>query len=336
MHRILITLLVVPLLFSGCSQDSQSATTDPAKLKFGFITNGPSDFWLIAFAGIDKAKKEFDVTVKIIRPADNSDQKSAMEDMVSQGYAGIAISPMDPDNQTPFLDSVAAETVLITHDSDAPKSKRRCFIGVNNYTAGRMCGALVKLAIPDGGKVMLFIGQLSGDNARLRRQGVIDELFGRSEDPSRRDPNTELKSDDGKFIILGCLTDQMDVSAGKDNAEDTLTKHPDIACMVGLFEYNPPVILEALAGAGRLKTVKVVGFDENAATLQGIRDGTVAGTVVQNPYMYGYESVRVMAQIARGEDNVVPPGGIIEIPARKITRSNVDAFEKELKARLGN
>ena len=206
---------------------------------------------------------------------------------------------------------------------------------MNNYTAGRMCGALVKRAIPDGGKVMLFIGQLSGDNARLRRQGVIDELFGRSKDPSRRDPNTELKSEDGKFVVLGCKTDEMDTTKGKDNAEDTLTRHPDIACMVGLFEYNPPVILEALEGAGRLKTVKVVGFDENPATLQGIRDGTVVGTVVQDPYMYGYESVRVLAKIARGEDDVIPKGGILDIPAREITKSNVDDFEKELEARLG-
>ncbi|GIT30306.1 MAG: hypothetical protein Ct9H300mP1_23520 [Planctomycetaceae bacterium] len=53
---------------------------------------------------------------------------------------------------------------------------------MDNYTAGRMCGELIREALPKGGKVMLFIGRLEQDNARLRRQGVIDALLGRSAD----------------------------------------------------------------------------------------------------------------------------------------------------------
>jgi ribose transport system substrate-binding protein len=59
---------------------------------------------------------------------------------------------------------------------------------MDNYTAGRMCGELVREALPKGGKVMLFIGRLEQDNARLRRQGVIDALLGRPHDPKNFDP----------------------------------------------------------------------------------------------------------------------------------------------------
>jgi len=37
--------------------------------------------------------------------------------------------------------------------------------------------------------------------------------------------------------------------------------------MVGLFAYNPPLMLEALAQASKLGQVKVVAFDEDDATL---------------------------------------------------------------------
>src|SRR5690606_13778737 len=135
---------------------------------------------------------------------------------------------------------------------------------------------------PYGGKVMLLIGRLDQDNAQRRRQGCIDALLGRSPDPTRRDPSGEvLTSDDGKYTILGTLTDQFDRAKAKSNAEDALTRHPDLTAMVGLFEYNPPLILEALDRAGKLKQVKVIAFDENEATLQGIKDGTVVGTIVQ-------------------------------------------------------
>ena len=47
--------------------------------------------------------------------------------------------------------------------------------------------------------------------------------------------------------------------------------------MVGLFAYNPPLILEALKQGDKLGKVKVIAFDEADATLQGIKDGTVHG-----------------------------------------------------------
>jgi ribose transport system substrate-binding protein len=51
------------------------------------------------------------------------DQKRMMETLLAKGIDGIAVSPVDAENQTPFLNEVAENTILITNDSDAPKSK---------------------------------------------------------------------------------------------------------------------------------------------------------------------------------------------------------------------
>src|SRR5262245_9742500 len=65
-------------------------------------------------------------------------------------------------------------------------------------------------------------------------------------------------------------------------------------CMVGLWAYNPPAILSALKDSkDRLGKVKVVGFDENEDTLKGIADGHIYATVVQDPFGFGYQSVRL-------------------------------------------
>ncbi len=106
--------------------------------------------------------------------------------------------------------------------------------------------------------------------------------------------------------------------------------------MVGLFAYNPPLILEALRGAGRLGKVEVIAFDEANETLQGIKEGTVAGTIVQNPFEYGRQSVRVLAAYERGDTSVIPKSGMIDIPARTITVENVDAFWTDLKEKTGS
>jgi ribose transport system substrate-binding protein len=111
-----------------------------------------------------------------------------IEDLISRGVQGIAVSPIDAKNQVALLNQAAEKTRLITHDSDAPDANRLVYIGMDNYLAGRMCGELVREALPQGGKVMLFIGRLEQDNARLRRQGVIDAVLGREPDSTRYDP----------------------------------------------------------------------------------------------------------------------------------------------------
>ncbi len=331
-HRTsLLSVFVVvasSLMFSGgCGGPST-----PSKAHFAFVTNGVASFWTIAAAGSRQAAKDLDVEVTVIMPDGLTDQTRKLEDLITRGIDGVAVSPINSKNQIDILNKVAASTNLITQDSDAAGSNRLAYIGMDNYEAGILCGKLVRHAIPDGGTVMLFIGRLDQENASLRRQGCIDGILDRTPDSSRRDPPGEiLASDDNKYQILGTLTDRFDRAKSKANVEDTLTRHPDISALVGLFVYNPPAILEALERAGKLGEVEVIGFDEDDVTLQAIQDGNTAGTVVQDPYRYGYESIRMLAGLHAGDRSVLPEGGFTNVPPRQIDRDNLQEFWKTLK-----
>ena len=337
-NSLFATFLSISIIFSGCSQDKKTgnSTTSGSKSEkkktVAYVTNGIASFWVIAQKGAEKAGKDLDVNVEVRMPPKGvTDQKRMVQELLAQGVDGIAISPIDPVNQSDLLQEIADHSILITQDSDAPDSPRQCYIGMDNYKAGRMCGELVKEALPEGGEIMLFVGRLGQANARLRRQGVIDEVMGRSDDNTRYDkPGAPIKND--KYTILDTRLDDFDFPQAKANAQDAIAKYPNLKCMVGLFAYNPPLCLEAVRDAGKLNEIKVVSFDEEGPSLQGIIDGTVVGTVVQNPYQYGYESVRVLKALAEGDKSVIPENKIIHIPARKITKKNVKEFWAELKS----
>jgi ribose transport system substrate-binding protein len=141
----------------------------------------------------------------------------------------------------------------------------------------------------------------------------------------------------GSYTILGILTDNQDNAKAKENAETTVLRHPDVACLVGLWSQNTPMILSALRSGDLLGKVKVVAFDEHAETLQGIRDGHVHGTIVQQPYQFGYRSVEFLTQIARGEPVSAPESGLIFIPHEIIKAENVQQFGDNLEAiKAGN
>jgi ribose transport system substrate-binding protein len=340
MSRVFVlgAVLAAATFLNGCASKSEPVAGGGDKPHYAFITNCVAEFWEHAEAGTEQAEKDFDVDVDVIMPESLTEQTRKIEDLLIRGADGIAISPIDPVNQVDIINKAGAQTKLITHDSDAPGSNRQVYIGMDNFDAGLLCGKTLRDAMPDGGKVMIFVGQLDQDNAKRRRQGFIDGFLDRKPDRERIDPAGEVLSakisGENEYAIIGTMTDQFDPPKAKANAEDALTRYPDLTGMVGLFEYNPPAILEALSGSGKLGKIKVMAFDENNATLQGIKDGNVVATVVQNPYQYGYESVRVLNELQKGNDKIIPESKFIDIPARVITQSNVDEFWKEIKERL--
>ena len=136
----------------------------------------------------------------------------------------------------------------------------------------------------------------------------------------------------GKYTVLGILTDNQDNSKAKENAETTLLTYPDVACLVGLWSNNTPMILAGLRSSDAIGKIKVVGFDEHSETLAGIREGTVFGTIVQNPYGFGYRSVEWLTSIAKGQDVDVPDSGLLFIPHQTITSENLQAFADNIDA----
>lgn len=314
------------LLITSCNKSKSN--------KIAYITNGVDPFWNTAAAGVKAAAKEFNVDAEVFMPAKGiADQKRIVESLLAGGTAGIAISPIDAKNQVDLINEACAVTKVITHDSDAPDSKRLCFVGMDNYKAGRAAGKLVKEAIPKGGKVMLFVGRLEQLNAQQRRQGIIDELLNRPEQTLAQmkvDPPGQALTGP-LYTVLDTRTDNFDYTRAKANAEDAITSVPDLACMVGLFGYNPPNCLEALKSAGKTGQIKLVGFDENAPTLQGIIDGQIHGTVSQQPYLYGYHAVRILAALSRGDNSVLPKDGFLEVPIVQVRKDNVEKFWTELK-----
>lgn len=316
------------------------------KPKVAFVSNNPEEFWTIAEAGCRKAESELDVEVVFRRPAkgDAALQKEIIDALLIQNIKAIAVSVIDPKNQTPYLDEIAAKVPLITQDNDAPDSKRLCYIGTNNYTAGRAVGKLVKESMPEGGTVAIFVGSLDALNARQRRQGVLDEL---ADAPAPPDINQFERAADsgmfGKYKLHGTFTDQPEgVQKAKQNATDVITQlggTPNI-CMVGLWAYNPPAILSAVTDSGKAGQIKIVGFDEDKATLEGIANGHVYATVVQDPFGFGYDSVKLMAALAKGDRSGLPKDGIKYVPHKVITRDGgpdrvaVKEFRDELDAIL--
>jgi ribose transport system substrate-binding protein len=284
-----------------------------------FVVNGASDFWKIAEAGVNKAQEElpdYDLQFKYPEQAAAAIQQRLMDDLVAAGVSAIMVSAVDPKTSTEALNRIGSQVPLFTTDSDAPDSNRIAYIGSSNVELGKDAGKLMLEALPDGGQCIGFVGLPGADNARERIEGIKEAIAG------------------SKVELIDVSGDDIDQTRAKRNVEDALAANPDIACMVGIYSYNTPRIYEVLKESGQLGEIKIIGFDEDPITLGGVREGTIVGTVVQNPYEWGYQGMKLMAAYLQGDKSGIPADGLIIVPGQVIDQSNVDAFEEELKARI--
>ncbi len=289
------------------------------KPQLAFVANGASDFWKAAEAGMKKAQGELpDYTLVFKYPDQSSvaNQQSLMDNLATAGVKAIMVSAVDP-KATDVLDKIAGETALFTTDSDAPQSKRIAYIGSSNVLAGGQAAEIAKKAMPNGAKCMGFVGLLDAANYKERAQGFVDGLKGTN------------------ITLVDTKGDGIDQTRAKANVSDVLAANPDINCMVGFYSYNTPRIYEALKDAGKLGSITVVGFDDDPITLGGVKEGTIAGTVVQQPFEWAYQGFKLMAAYLKGDKSGIPANGQLIIPTKILYKDDIDAYAANLKALSG-
>ena len=266
-------LLASAVAIAAAAMTLSTSVMAQDKPTLAFVVNIAADFWKAAEAGMKKAQGELPDYNLVFKYPDQSTvaiQNGIVNDLIAAGAKAVMISAIDP-KATDTLNKFAAQTAFFTTDSDASQSNRIAYIGSSNVSLGEQAGQIAKEAMKDGGKCMGFVGHLDAANFTERRDGFNKGVEGT------------------KITLVDTKSDGGDQTAAKKNVEDVLAANPDINCMVGFYSYSTPAIYQALKNAGKLGQVTVIAFDDDPITLGGVKEGSVAGTGVQQPFEWAYQ-----------------------------------------------
>ena len=199
--KLVCALLLVLSLSISCASPSKP----PKAVKtVAFITNSTSDFWKVARKGCEKADAELpdvNVAFKTTNTGTVEEQNGLIRQALDRDEAdAIAISPVDPVAQKKVINDAAKRALVMTQDSDAPDTDRALYLGADNRAAGRQAGELIKQALPQGGKIMVFVGKREVQNAKERFEGLNESLRG------------------SKVVVIDLMTDDANPSNARDNA----------------------------------------------------------------------------------------------------------------------
>lgn len=271
---------------AGAGAASPAAGRGAADEEYVFIgvqTSNP--YWIDHQRAFQDRGRLLGVKATFTGPAgsDIRDQVTSLENAVARHARGIMICPADPDALTPAINrAVEAGIPVVTSDSDAPNSKRYCFIGTGNYQAGVEGGKILAKLLDGKGKVA-FLTIPGQWNLNERVRGYKDVL--QSHPGIGFGPEA---NDDG------------DSAKGAAAAKNILQAHPDLAAFACVDAAGGAGAAVAVREAGRPGAVKIVAMDRNEQTLDEMDKGLIQATLVQRTYTMATLGMTMMYELNHG------------------------------------
>jgi len=236
-------------------------------------------YWEEAQAGLNDVSKTAGVKVDVEGPTTfaPSEELTAFQQAVAAHPSGIMVSVTDPKSFVePINNAIMQGIPVITIDSDAPESRRVLFIGTDNFRAGQESGKHMADLLGGQGRV-LIIGLAGQLNTEEREPGV----------------NEALKKYPGVKVIQ-TVDDKGDPRNAYDAVSGLLQKKEKIDGIIGLEATAGAGAADALHRMDMTDKVKIVAFDKDPQTLDGIERGWITATVVQKPYVMAFYGVRFL------------------------------------------
>lgn len=310
--RVLALLTALLLAFTACGRGGKGGQPVIAVIPKGTT----HIYWQSVKKGAEAAGAEFGYAIRWNGPereTDREKQVQIIEDFIEQGVAGVVLAPLDAKAMVPSVEKLAGLKIpCVIIDSGIDTEKYLCYAATDNYQGGVLAARRMGKILGGKGRLVVIKYAPGSGSTTLRENGFIDTI-------GKEFPG--MKIVDAKY---GMDT----VETALQAAEDLLTKNPDLQ---GLYACNASTAVGSLQALQSQKrsSVKMVGFDAEAALLGGLKGKQIDALVVQNPYRMGYEGVKAVADQRLGK----PVAKKMDTGVAVVTLENID--QPEIKALLG-
>jgi ribose transport system substrate-binding protein len=292
-------------LTGGCAPQGGEAAN---RLSIAVIPKGEThDFWRSIHAGALAAARDIgDVEViwqGPLREDDREQQIQVVEQFVAQGVDGIVLAPLDRRALVrPVEEAIAAGIPTLIIDSGLESDKTISYVATDNYNGGVLAARRLAEVLEGKGNVVLLRYQVGSESTEQREAGFLDTL-------AKEFPDITLISEDQR--------------AGATRESATQAMEGLVAQfgeqMDGIFAPCEPVAygcMRALEDSDLAGQVKVVGYDATPAMVEALRNGTLHGLVLQDPFKMGELGVRMMVDHLQGRaiEKRVPTGEVVVTP----------------------
>jgi ribose transport system substrate-binding protein len=323
-----VGVAVLALITTGCSkQASAGAAGDKGgkaagDVKVALVPGGPHPYFQPWKAAGAEAKAGFglgDVTFNETAGWDQTKQNDVLKSLAAQGYNAFGIFGVSPDNINSTFQDLERQGFQVASLASCPAGDTNdaafC-LSTDVETAAYKAAQAAIQAMDGHGNLVHLTGNKVDSNTQRRIAGVqkaVDETG-------------------GKVKLIRTITDiDVDLQTAQRAVADLLAAKGAQVNGIVNTAYNPAVASAAGVKKSGLP-IKVVAIDDDPTILAAIKDGSVAGTVVQNPAGQGLVGSYALAKLVEG-CTMTQPGVIVDSGSFVVTKENAGTYDTERKTK---
>jgi ABC-type sugar transport system substrate-binding protein len=293
--RLVVPVAVATLALAACGSGDSGGSdggSDGDTIGVSLITKTSTNPFFVAMQeGAQKAADDNNVDLTLAAGREDGDeatQVQAIENAISQGQAGILITPNGPGVNTALENAREAGLFVIALDTppDPPDTVDITF-ATDNFKAGELIGqwAAKKLA---GEKAVIAMLDLFNDKVVSvdydRDQGFLTGMGIDTADPKvNGDEEATGSYSGGDYEIVCNEATQGAEDGGRTAMENCLSRNPDINVVYTINEPAAEGAYAALEAAGSTDGVIVTSVDGGCAGVKSVKDGVIGATSQQYP-----------------------------------------------------
>lgn len=275
------------------------------------VKDTTSFYWQIVLAGARAAGKDLGVSVPELGAQSESDingQISILENAVAGKPAAVVISPTEFKALGKPIDEAAKSVPIIGIDSSADSKAFTSFLTTDNVQGGRIAADGLAAAIKEAtgkeaGEIAIITSLPGVGSLDQRHEGFMEQI--KAKYP-------------GLTVVADKYADGQ-ATTGLNMMTDLITANPNL---VGVFASNLIMaqgVGQAIAENKLGDKIKVIGFDSDEKTVGFLKEGVLAGLVVQDPYRMGYDGVKTALAVSKGEKVET----FVDTGANLVTKANM-------------
>lgn len=274
-----------------------------------------TQYWQIIKAGTEKGFRDFGIKGKVIAPRENSaeEQIEILEQVFKENPDVLIVSPMDL-TVIPILEKFteAKDIPVLLLDTNIPLYSKTSYIGTHNFELGKKAGSFLASQLQPRDKIAIVGGDLSFSLFKERIEGAKLSL-----------------QDAGIEIAVEKVGISNDPRSVKEAMTTVLRDYPEIKGVVTTHDLISIPVIKVVEEQGLM--IPVIGIDGITEILELIEEGTLPGTVAQNPYDMGYLSVEAALKVTKGEnvEKFIDSG--VDIIIKENAKQRLDFYKKILK-----
>jgi ribose transport system substrate-binding protein len=264
-----------------------SAPSFAADTYFPIIAKGFShQFWQAVKAGAEQAAKEQGVTITFEGPnteAEIDKQTDILNAAIAKKPQGLGFAALDSKAQVPALQKAAdAGIPIVAFDSGVDSDLPLTTCTTDNVNAAGAAADKMAEAIGGEGDIAAEIHDQTSATGIGRRDGFVNRI---------KEKYPKINIVDIKYAN--------DALKAADDIKATLQAYPNLK---GIFASNEGAAI-GLAVAKKETGSKIVaiGYDSGKTQKDAIMDGTLLGSITQNPVGIGQCVVNSLAKAVKGE-----------------------------------